>query len=59
MALPNGHVAVVLEDYERTLAALREAGAEPEPRTEHWGPPRAYVRDPAGNLVELMASPPG
>ncbi len=59
VALPNGHVAVVLEDYEGTLAALREAGAEPEPRTEHWGSPRAYVRDPAGNLVELMARPPG
>jgi len=58
VALPHGHVAVVLEDYDDTLAALREAGAEPEPRTEHWDSPRAYVHDPAGNLVELMASPP-
>jgi catechol 2,3-dioxygenase-like lactoylglutathione lyase family enzyme len=58
VALPNGHVAVVLDDYDGTLAALREAGAEPEPRTEHWGSPRSYVRDPAGNLVELMAWPP-
>ncbi len=59
VALPHGHVAVVLDDYEGTLTALREAGAEPEPRTEHWGSPRSYVHDPAGNLVELMASPPG
>ncbi len=58
VALPRGHVAVVLDDYEGTLAALREAGAAPEPRAEHWGSPRAYVRDPAGNLVELMAWPP-
>ena len=59
VALPSGHVAVVLEDYDGTLQRLREAGAEPEPRSEHWGSPRAYVRDPAGNLVELMAWPPG
>ena len=59
VALPKGHVAVVLDDYEGTLDALREGGAEPEPRTEHWGSPRSYVHDPAGNLVELMASPPG
>ena len=39
--------------------ALRDAGHDVEPRAEHWGSPRAYVRDPAGNLVELMAFPPG
>lgn len=53
-----GHVAVVIEDYEPTLDALRAAGHAPEPRAEHWGAPRAYVRDPVGNLVELMAAPP-
>ncbi len=58
VALRHGHVAVVLDDYDGTLDALRAAGAEPEPRTEHWGSPRAYVRDPAGNLVELMAWAP-
>ena len=56
---PEGHVALVVDDYERTLAALREAGRDPEPRREHWGSPRAFVRDPAGNRVELMAFPPG
>ena len=28
---------------------------EHEPRTAHWGVPRAYARTPAGHLVELVA----
>lgn len=55
---PRGHVAVVPLDYEATLEALRAAGHEVEGRREHWGSPRSYVHDPAGHLVELMASPP-
>ena len=57
-ALPAGHVAVVVEDWQSALERLREAGHEVDSRREHWGSPRAYVRDPAGNLVELMAFPP-
>ena len=56
--LPNGHFAVVVDDYDATLERLRAAGFEPEPRDEHWGAPRSFVRDPAGNRVELMAAPP-
>lgn len=59
VALPHGHVAVIAPAWDDTLEALRGAGHEVEPRSEHWGSPRAYVRDPAGNLVELMAAPPG
>jgi catechol 2,3-dioxygenase-like lactoylglutathione lyase family enzyme len=55
----RGHVAVVAERYDETVERLRRAGYEVEPRREHWGSPRSYVRDPAGNLVELMAWPPG
>ena len=55
---PAGHHAVVVDDYEGTLTALRDAGFSPEPRQEHWGSPRAFVRNPAGHRVELMASPP-
>ena len=55
---PQGHVAVVARDYDATLARLRAAGFEPEPRTPHWGAPRSYVRSPGRHLVELMASPP-
>ena len=56
--LQQGHVAVVIEAFEATVERLRSAGHVPEPRREHWGSPRAYVRDPAGNLVELMEFPP-
>jgi catechol 2,3-dioxygenase-like lactoylglutathione lyase family enzyme len=55
---PEGHVAVVAPEYERTLAGLRAAGFEPDLRTEHWGSPRCFVGDPAGHRVEIMRSPP-
>lgn len=55
---PRGHVAVVVGDYDATLAALRRAGFEPQPRTEHWGSPRAFVRCPAGHRVEVMSFGP-
>jgi catechol 2,3-dioxygenase-like lactoylglutathione lyase family enzyme len=54
----QGHVAFVVAPYEETLERLRQAGFDVDPRREHWGSPRAYVRDPASNLVELMAEPP-
>ena len=54
-----GHVAVVSPDYQATVEALRAAGHEVEARAEHWGSPRAFVRDPAGHRVEVMAFPPG
>jgi len=53
-----GHVAVVVGDYDATLAVLREAGFEPAARARHWGSPRAFVRCPAGHRVELMAFAP-
>jgi catechol 2,3-dioxygenase-like lactoylglutathione lyase family enzyme len=56
---PKGHVAVVCPDYEETLARLRESGFEPDPRREHWGAPRCFVRGPGGHRVEVMAAPPG
>jgi catechol 2,3-dioxygenase-like lactoylglutathione lyase family enzyme len=56
---PEGHVAVVAGDYDATFAALRAAGFGPDPRTQYWGSPRAFVRSPAGHRVELMAFAPG
>lgn len=54
----SGHVALVVENYDALIGALTAAGSNVEPRSEYWGSPRAYVRDPAGNLVELMAFAP-
>ena len=55
---PEGHAAVVAPDYDRAIDDLREAGFDPEPRGEHWGAPRSFVRDPVGHRVEVMAAPP-
>ena len=55
---PSGHHAVLVSEYEETFAALRGAGFEPEPRKEHWGAARSFVRNPAGHRVEVMAASP-
>jgi catechol 2,3-dioxygenase-like lactoylglutathione lyase family enzyme len=54
----EGHVAVVVDDYDATLAALTRAGFETREGTNAWDAPRSFVRDPAGHLVELMSRPP-
>jgi catechol 2,3-dioxygenase-like lactoylglutathione lyase family enzyme len=56
---PAGHVGIVVADYAQTVERLGAAGHLVEPRREHWGSPRSYVRDPGGYLVELMAWAPG
>jgi catechol 2,3-dioxygenase-like lactoylglutathione lyase family enzyme len=54
-----GHAAVPLgDDYEPAQARLREAGHRVDDHEEYWGSPRSFVRDPAGNLLELMKLPP-
>lgn len=58
IAPPRGHLAVVVPEFEATLAALRDAGFEVEAAREHWGAARARVLAPAGHRVELMATPP-
>lgn len=56
---PHGHAAVVVDDFERTVERLREAGFEVTLGREHWGAARAKAAAPGGHLVELMAAPPG
>src|SRR3954447_773488 len=52
---PRGHVAVVVDDYEATVARLGDVAR----RAEHGGSPRCFARDPAGHMVEVMAFAPG
>jgi catechol 2,3-dioxygenase-like lactoylglutathione lyase family enzyme len=54
----EGHVAVVAPDHAATVAALHAAGFETSPATDAWDAPRAFVRCPAGHLVEVMGRPP-
>jgi catechol 2,3-dioxygenase-like lactoylglutathione lyase family enzyme len=55
---PRGHLAVVVPDFNATLARLHEHGFETRPGREHWGSPRAHTVAPGGHRIELMASPP-
>jgi catechol 2,3-dioxygenase-like lactoylglutathione lyase family enzyme len=55
---PEGHVAVVVADFDATFAVLERAGFAPDARTQYWGSPRAFVRSPAGHRVEFMAFAP-
>jgi catechol 2,3-dioxygenase-like lactoylglutathione lyase family enzyme len=53
-----GHLAVVVDDFDATVARLRERGFAVEPKRRHWGEPRALALAPGGHRVELMAAPP-
>ena len=54
-----GHAAVPFgDDYEATQTRLRDAGHQVDDHEEYWGSPRSFVRDPAGNLIELMKFAP-
>ena len=55
---PKGHAAVVAEDWDAAIAALEDAGHDPEERKRHWGAPRAFVHTPAGHVVEVMQAAP-
>jgi catechol 2,3-dioxygenase-like lactoylglutathione lyase family enzyme len=57
-AAPRGHLALIVPDFEATLARLHERGFETRPGRAHWGSPRAHAIAPGGHRVELMASPP-
>jgi hypothetical protein len=56
---PRAHLAVVVDDFDAAVEALRGAGFPVERGREHWGAPRAKTTGPGGNQVELMAFPPG
>ncbi len=53
-----GHAAVVVEDFEATLAGITDAGHQVEEARALWGARRAFAVAPGGHRVELMESPP-
>ena len=44
--------------YVVAEALRRDHGFETRPGSTAWGAPRSFVRDPAGNHIEVMAEPP-
>ena len=51
-------MTVVAPDYEANLRLLLDAGFELEAGLNAWDAPRTFVREPGGNLVEVMSKPP-
>lgn len=53
------HLAIDVGDrYDSILDRLSEAGVDRRDARKSWGARRCFVRDPAGNLVELFEAPP-
>lgn len=55
---PEGHTAVVVDDFDQCLEQLEAAGFTLRRSRELWGAPRAKALAPGGHVVELMAGPP-
>ena len=53
-----GHAAVVVDDFEATVARVAAAGHEVEETRRLWGARRAFAVGPGAHRVELMESPP-
>ena len=53
---PDAHVALVVDDLDGVLAALRRRDAEWTEQEDVFGGRRGFTRDPAGNRVELLES---
>ena len=53
-----GHAAFAVDDFDATVAALRERGFEFEESRELWGERRGFLLAPGGHRMELMAAPP-
>jgi catechol 2,3-dioxygenase-like lactoylglutathione lyase family enzyme len=55
---PLAHAAFTVDDWEATVAAIRDAGHEVHEADRAWGAGRAFARMPTGHLVEVMEFPP-
>lgn len=52
------HLALQVDDLGATLERCRAFGLQPFEADRIWGEERWFVRDPAGNMIELFAVPP-
>ena len=50
----DSHFALVVEDFDGTLAALARHGAPWTEQEDVFGGRRGFTRDPAGNRIELL-----
>jgi catechol 2,3-dioxygenase-like lactoylglutathione lyase family enzyme len=53
---PDQHLAIVVDDYPAVRAAATARGAEWEDAEPVVGSARGFVRDPAGNRIEVMSA---
>jgi catechol 2,3-dioxygenase-like lactoylglutathione lyase family enzyme len=51
---PDSHFALVVDDYDGVLEALRRSGSPWTEQEDVFGGRRGFTRDPAGNRVELL-----
>jgi hypothetical protein len=58
IAPPLGHAAVMVDDYEATLARIQSASFDVREAKQYWGAPRSFVALPGGHRAELMSAPP-
>lgn len=52
--LSSRHVCLTVSDLRAAETRFREAGVEIIPDARPTGPSRFYVRDPAGNMLEIV-----
>jgi catechol 2,3-dioxygenase-like lactoylglutathione lyase family enzyme len=55
----RAHMALLVDDLDATLARARAAGADVRQSDDLWGAQRWFLRDPAGNRIEIFDRAPG
>jgi catechol 2,3-dioxygenase-like lactoylglutathione lyase family enzyme len=58
IAAREGHVAVLADDYDATLARLAEHGFAVREGSNAWNAARVFTTDPAGHRIEVMSKAP-
>jgi hypothetical protein len=53
----TGHVAILIEPWDRITHMLEVWGHELEPVLDYFGNKRAFVQSPGGHTVELIEGP--